>query len=144
MTAQEMWAKFADQTGISDEYDAWAFGDDPDTLAQLVTEGIKTGTSSAYAFYPLENEPLPQVGEYNVILDSRERAVCITRTTRVYVTTFREVSSDHAWKEGEGDRSLSYWRKVHEDFFTKDLASAGLTFDWDMKVVCEEFSKVYP
>lgn len=27
---------------------AWQFGDEPDTLAQLVVDGIKTATCSAY------------------------------------------------------------------------------------------------
>ncbi|WP_406946736.1 ASCH domain-containing protein [Lactiplantibacillus plantarum] len=25
--------------------------------------------------------------------------------------------NDHAYLEGEGNRSLEYWRKVHKDFF---------------------------
>ena len=32
-----------------------------------------------------------------------------------------EVSEEHAYKEGEGDRSLAYWRAVHEEFFTKEF-----------------------
>ena len=144
MNAQEMWTKFAEQTGISHEYEAWPFGDDPDTLANLVLKGIKTGTASGYPFYILEGEPLPKEGGYNVILDSQGNAVCITRTTKVYVTPFRSVTSDHAWKEGEGNRSLDYWRKVHESFFIKEMESIGQTFDWNMDVVCEEFIKVYP
>ena len=144
MTAQELWNQYTTKENISAGYDAWAFGDDPDTLANLVLQGIKTGTASAYPFYALEGESLPEVGGYNVILNSREEAVCITRTTKVYVTSFREVSAEHAWKEGEGDRTLEYWRKVHERFFRKELEAVGLSFDWDLKVVCEEFTKVFP
>lgn len=46
--------------------------------------------------------------------------------------------------EGEGDKSLAYWRQVHEEFFTEWLEEAGLTFTPDSKVVLEEFRKVYP
>ena len=144
MTAQELWKQYSTKDNITAEYDAWAFGDDPDTLAALVLQGIKTGTASAYPFYALEGEPLPEEGGFNVILNSREEAVCITRTTKVYVTSFREVSAEHAWKEGEGDRTLEYWRTVHERFFREELETAGLPFDWDLKVVCEEFTKVFP
>ncbi len=42
MTAEELWEK----SGIDGEYDAWAFGDDADRLAELVKIGIKTATSS--------------------------------------------------------------------------------------------------
>jgi len=144
MTAQEMWQIYSELSGVSAEYDAWAFGDDTDGLAQLVLAGIKIGTASAYPFYALEGEALPDEGGYNVILDTKDQAVCITRTTKVYVTPFRNVTAEHAWKEGEGDRSLEYWRRVHENFFKKELEEVGLPFDWNMNVVCEEFIKVYP
>jgi len=144
MTAQEMWERFVKEKNIEDaEYDAWAFGDDADKLADLVRCGIKTGTSSAYPLYEVENEPLPEASGYSVILDSKDEAVCIIENTKVYVVPFGEVSSDHAFKEGEGDRSLTYWRKVHEAFFTACMEEAGLTFDESMKVVCEEFWVVY-
>ena len=119
-------------------------GDDPDTLAELTRKGIKTATASAGPLYELEGEPLPQAGEYSVILGSRDEAVCVIRTTRVYTTPFCEVTAEHARKEGEGNRSLAYWRQVHEDFFRTELAGAGLEFTPDMPVVCEEFEVVYP
>ena len=53
-------------------------------------------------------------------------------------------SADHAYKEGEGDKSLAYWRQVHEDFFKDCFGEAGLAFTPDSKVVLEEFRKVYP
>jgi len=144
MTAQEMWEVFVKEKNIEDaEYDAWAFGDDTDGLAELVRQGIKTGTSSAYPLYELDGEPLPEASGYSVILNLKEEAVCIIENTKVYIVPFCEVSSDHAFKEGEGDRSLTYWRKVHEAFFTACMEEAGLTFDESMKVVCEEFWVVY-
>ena len=145
MTAEQMWAEFAAQNNLGDtDWDAWAFGDDTDGLAQLTLEGIKTATSSAFPFYELEGEPLPKAGEYSVILDSREEAVCIIRTERVSVVPFRVIGADHARREGEGDLSLTYWRNVHEAFFAKELTEAGMVFDEDLPVVCEEFRKVWP
>lgn len=144
MTAEQMWQAFSEKSGISAEYDAWAFGDDPDTLAELVLQGIKTATCSALPFYALEGEPLPREGEYSVILDSRNQAVCVIQTTRVYQTSFEAVTAEHAWKEGEGDRSLAYWRQVHEAFFTEELSQAGMAFSQDLMLVCEEFLRIYP
>ncbi len=71
MTAEELWTK----SGLDGEYEAWAFGGSPDELAQLVKNGIKTATCSAFCFYELEEEPLPQIGEYSIILDAKEEAV---------------------------------------------------------------------
>ena len=139
MNAQEMWQA----SGLTGEYEAWAFGGDGDTLADLVRRGIKTATASAEPLYALEGEELPRVGEYSVILDTRDNAVCIIRTTKVYVTPYQDVTAEQAYKEGEGDRSLSYWRRVHEDFFRKEMEAAGLTFTEAMGVVCEEFEVVY-
>ena len=139
MTEREMWEK----SGLTGEYEAWSFGDDADILADLVKRGIKTATCSAYDFYELEEEELPKAGDYSVILDSEENAVCILKTTKVYVTPFNEVTAEHAFREGEGDRSLEYWREAHEKFFTEEFREIGREFDLSMKVVCEEFEVVY-
>lgn len=139
MTDKELW----DKSGISGMYEAWAFGGAPDKLARLVVSGIKTATCSALVLFELEDEPIPKPGDYSVVLDSVGNAVCIIRTTRVYVVPFEDVSEDHAFKEGEGDRSLGYWRAVHEEFFTEELATVHLQFDKRMELVCEEFELVF-
>ena len=145
MTPQEMWNKYKQSNpSIGDEIDAWAFGVEPDLLADLVLRGEKTATASAYDLYTLEGEPLPQEGTFDIILDSQNQAVCIVEITKVSVEPFSQVSAQHAYKEGEGDKSLTYWRQIHEDFFTDCLGQAGLTFTPESKVVLEEFRKVYP
>ena len=65
-------------------------------------------------------------------------------TSKVYVIPYKDVTEAHAWREGEGDRTLSYWRKVHQAFFTECLEQQGLSFSEEMSVVCEEFSRVFP
>ena len=145
MTPKEMWQAYKKiNPEIGDTIDAWAFGASADELADLVLCGEKTATSSAYELYKLENEPLPQAGSFDVILDSQEKAVCIVEITKVSVLPFNEVSADHAFKEGEGDKSLAYWQQVQQAFFTECLAEAGLEFSQEMGVVLEEFRKVYP
>ena len=143
MTPQEMCNAYKKiNPSIGDEIDAWAFGVEPDLLADLVLRGEKTATASAYDLYAAES--LPQEGTFDVILDSQNQAVCIVEITKVSIQSFNQVSAQHAFKEGEGDKSLAYWRQVHEDFFTDCLGEAGLTFRPESKVVLEEFRKVYP
>ena len=145
MTPQEMWNAYKEiNPSIGDEIDAWAFGLEPDLLADLVLRGEKTATASAYDLYALEAESLPQEGTFDVSLDSQNQAVCIVEITRVSVQPFSQVSAQHAFKEGEGDKSLAYWRQVHEDFFTEWMREAGQNFTPESKVVLEEFRKVYP
>ena len=144
MTGKELWESFISDNNITDcEYEEWAFGTQADLLAHLVLIGEKTATASAYPLYELENEPLPTEGEYSVILDSRDNAVCVIQTKKVTVLPFNEVSAEQAYKEGEGDKSMAFWREVHEKFFTECLLEAGREFTPDMKVVCEEFVVVY-
>ena len=145
MTHQELWAAYkAVNPEAGDGYEAWAYGADPDTLAELTRTGLKTATASAGVWYEIGEGPMPQAGEYSVVLNSREEAVCVIRTTRVYTVPFDQVGVEQAWREGEGDRSLACWRKVHEDFFRAELEEAGVEFSPSMPVVCEEFEVVYP
>lgn len=145
MLAEEMWKAYqVINPEIGDEIDAWQFGDDLDNLANLVLDGIKTATASAYELYEEDDEPLPQEGTYDVILDSQNQAVCIIKITKVSIVPFEDVSEDHAYKEGEGDKTLAYWRQVHRDFFEPYFKECGKIFCSDSPLVLEEFEKVYP
>jgi uncharacterized protein YhfF len=147
MTEKEMWNIYTKNNNVKNKnYTAWCFGgeaEEANELAELVVMGRKTATASAYELYKIENSPLPPVGDLNIILDTNNNAVCITETTKVYTCPFNQVSESHAFKEGEGDLSLEYWRKVHKDFFTKELSVYNLGFDENMIVVCEEFKVVW-
>lgn len=127
MKSDQMWQayKILNQT-IGDKIDAWAFGVEADYLAELVLMGQKTATSSAFDLYAVGNEPLPKENELSVILDSKENAICIIETTKVEVIPFKEVSENHAYKEGEGDRTLAYWQKLHET----SLANGCMRLDY--------------
>ena len=129
MTAEQMWHAYCESSGVSEQtpYSAWAFcggGAVGDELAQLVLAGTKTATASALAF-ELEKEPLPKVGEYSVILLDSGEAAGVICDTKVTLVPFDEVSGAHAVREGEGDRSLAYWKKVHREAFTPDFEAAG-------------------
>ena len=144
MTAKEMWHLFCNRSRPgTDEYEAWAFGGDPDKLASLVLAGTKTATASAYDLYAYDNEDLPKPGDYNVVLDSGDNAICVIRNTAVSVVPFKDVDEHHARREGEGDLSLEHWREVHRDLFTQWLEEAGLEFSDDMPVVLETFEVVF-
>lgn len=120
---------------------AWAFGDTPgmaDELSALVIGGKKTATSSLYAEYLQEGEPLPKSGQLNILLDSQGKPVALLETTGVEVLKFSEVSEEHAIREGEGDLSLEYWRTEHRRFWSK-----GKRFDDSTLVVTECFKVIF-
>lgn len=147
MTVKQMWEAFLKVTpeAAGEEVEAWCYGGkNADQLAALTAVGIKTATSSAFPMYKATGEPLPCANAYSVLMRTDGRAVCVLYTTRVYVAPFREIGEVHAWREGEGDRSLDHWRRVHEAFFSECMEKEGLTFNEDTDVVCEEFTKVFP
>ena len=141
MTAEELWRA----SGLSGGYDAWQFGCDPDGLAALVKAGIKTATASLACLYDGDpDEPLPHAGDRSVILDSLGEAVCIIETTAVEIVPFCDVTAEHAFREGEDDRSLESWRAVHRAFFAEELRGTDRTFDEQTEVVCESFRLLFP
>lgn len=146
MEANELWQEFIESNPLYEDhtFDSWSYGAAPDELAELTLKGTKTATASGHALYEAEGESLPSEGQFSVILDEQGAAVCIIRTEKVYATPFNEVSERHAYKEGEGDRSLDYWLKVHLEFFEPAYQEANLSFDGNSLIVCEEFELVHP
>ena len=144
MTKEEMWSEYQLINHSASTYEAWKFcGGGPcvDELATLVIKGIKTATASLYAEYG--DDPIPQVGDYSIILYNNDEACCIVQTTQVTLCPFDEVSSDHAFKEGEQDRSLESWKKIHYQFFLPYFKSRNLPFDEKTIIVLEEFKVVF-
>ncbi|MBE1554199.1 ASCH domain-containing protein [Sporosarcina limicola] len=119
---------------------AWMFGSLPDELAQLVIDGKKTATCSGNVFYELENEPLPAVGEYSIILNSNEQPVAIIKIIEVSLVPMNEVTEEFAVAEGEGPYEA--WKLAHERFFKSELQKVGLEFSEDMLLVCERFTLI--
>lgn len=123
------------------QMDGWSFGDTPemaDEIGELVVKGIKTATTSLLSEYEIEGEPLPKIGEQSFIKDSQGDPLCVIETTEVKVKTFGEVDEKYAFDEGEGDRSLGYWRKEHIRFFSKYCH-----VDENLKLVCERFKVIH-
>jgi uncharacterized protein YhfF len=125
---------------------AWAFGATPehaDELLALVLAGDKTATAGALWDYEAEGEPLPEVGGLSIVLDGAGHPRALIVTTEVRVVPFGEVEAEHAAAEGEDDRTLDSWRRVHEDFFTT-YAAHDRGFSPHMPVVLERFRLLYP
>jgi len=138
---EEYWAN--KQQPAPQTVTAWQFGAQPDYLAQQVINGVKTATCSGHVFYELENEPLPAVDDYSVVLNSVDEPVAIIRTSDVTIMPMNAVPESFARAEGEGDLSHAYWYRVHKEFFTMALAEHNLSFSDDMPLVCERFELVH-
>jgi uncharacterized protein YhfF len=127
-------------------YACWQFGhgvEQGDRLLAYVLSGSKRATTGALWTYEHEGLALPRPGEFSVVTDGSGVARCVLRTTSVSVLPFDQVDEGFAYVEGEGDRSLAYWRRVHWDYFVQELSSIGRVAAADMPVVCERFELVY-
>ncbi|MFE7064836.1 ASCH domain-containing protein [Sutcliffiella sp. NPDC057660] len=142
--SQEYWNEFWTSIGQEEprSVSAWQFGSKPDHLAQLVMDGVKTATCSGLIFYEMENEPLPAVEDYSVILNGNDEPLAIIKTVDVKLMPMNEVPEEFAVAEGAGDRTYQYWKDAHEKFFKKELSDLGLAFSEDMMLVCERFKVV--
>ena len=124
---------------------AWSFGGTPeqaDALLALVLDGTKTATAGARWDYEAEGEDLPEPGDLSIVLDGAGHPRALIAVTDVAVVPFDEVDAEHAALEGEGDLSLSHWREVHREFFTR-FAFHDKGFRDDMPVVCGRFRVLF-
>ena len=130
----------------SEPYVAEWFGDNPELaaeLAALIIEGTKTATCSALWEWQAEGQPLPKVGLKTIVLDGAEKPLCIIETIEVTITPYNQVETQFAYDEGEGDRSLDYWREAHWRYFSRVLPAINRQPTEEMPLVCERFRVVY-
>ena len=142
---EAFWSSFVAATGIDGPYEVWAFGDPslPELatdLALLVRDGPKRATAGLASDYEDENETLPEVGDLSVILDGEESPIFVIRTAAVEIRRFGDVDEAFAWDEGEGDRTLEWWRRAHLWFFEQQ----GIQIDEDTLMVLEHFELLGP
>ena len=129
-----------------EHYVAEGWGDSPrmaDELGALIADGTKTATCSALWEYEAEGEPLPETGVKTIVLDGNDDPLCIVETTEVEVRPYDDVDARFAYDEGEGNRSLEYWREAHWRFFSRTLPNVGKEPAMDMPLVCERFRVIY-
>jgi uncharacterized protein YhfF len=114
---------------------SFAFGDGvplADELLDLVLRGLKTATCST------EDEPNTSTpGERWIVLDGRGNPRCVIESTEVTYRRYSEVDAAFAYEEGEGDRSLAYWRSAHRRYLERQGK-----FSEDMMLMCERFRLV--
>jgi len=131
----------------SNRYETWHFCDneqDANELGALVQASVKTATSSLLWLYEAEGARLPEVGGLSIITNWDGDPLCIIETTEITIHPFNEVDASFAYDEGEGDRSLAYWRTAHWQCFSRELATISREPAEDMPLVCERFRLIWP
>lgn len=149
-SVKQMWEDYLKLLGenpnnTSRKYTAWHFCDneqDANELAELVVCGTKKATASLFLSYT-DKEELPEVGDLSIIINWNGEAQCIIKTTGVEIVPYKDVTEEFAATEGEGDKSLEYWRRAHWSYFSREMKEIGKEPTEDMLVVCEKFEVVF-
>ncbi|MBQ4913577.1 ASCH domain-containing protein [Maribacter sp. MMG018] len=116
---------------------------DANNCADLTKKGIKKAFSSSLLGIQHRKEKLPKIGDFIVITNWEGEAQCIIQLTSVTLRPYFSINESYAEKEGEGDKSLAYWKKVHWEYYTRELGSFGREPRDSMIIVCQEFKKVF-
>lgn len=116
---------------------------DADECAELVVKGIKKATATSLWWFEKNNEQLPKIGDQFVVTDWDGNAKAIIETTKIEQVPYNQITPEFAKTEGEGDKSLAYWKRVHEAYYKREMEPHGENFDKNMIIVCEYFKTIY-
>lgn len=136
--------EFRSETGYEGPVGYFAFDDTPEVqteLGRLVLDGPKRATAGLAADHEHDT---PTMGQHDVVLDGRGAPLCVIRTDEVRTLPYRERDPAFAWDEGEDDRTLDAWTRVHDRYFQRRAELAEMTFDEDSLVDFERFTVVWP
>jgi len=142
------WTRFcaASDRPATPQPEAWPFGDSvelADELLALVLQGPKRATAGSVDEFEYEGQPLPSVGDLEIVTDGSMRPQAVLELTDVRIGPMSSVDDAFAWDEGEGDRSRSSWVEAHTQFFTRFLPTIGQVFDPDMATIFQRFDLIY-
>ena len=142
------WSAFCRERGIDEatDYQAWYFGDTAELaheLVELVIHGPKRATAGLQWAIDVRPELAPIPNGYSVITEFDGTPRAVLRTTDIQTKPFAQVDAQFAWDEGEGDRTLEWWREAHWDYFSNVCAELGRAPTQDMPVVLERFELLW-
>lgn len=147
---RSFWDEFQSAMGYGASerfYEAFHFDDnerDANALASLVLAGTKRATAGLLWSFETARKPLPKPGALSVVTNWHCEPLCVIETTNVAIVPFDEVTERFAATEGEGDKTLRHWRRVHWRYLGRECKRIGKEPSLRMPVVCEEFAVANP
>ncbi|GEA61026.1 ASCH domain-containing protein [Vibrio comitans] len=132
----EKYTSFSSDYFCADEHNA-------NLCAQLILRGEKRASCSMEYWYSHEGEAMPAVGHLQVVTDWKGAPICIIEITSVNTCRYCDVTAEFAAEEGEGDKSLEWWREAHWKFFSLECQELRIEPTKEMLLVLERFKVVY-
>jgi uncharacterized protein YhfF len=147
-TVDAFWKRYTNSQEIDNRPcpDAFYFCDnrqDANVCAELVVAGIKQATAPSLWWFRTRGEDLPRVEEYFVVTNCDGKPQAEIQTTVVEVVPFGLVDAAFAHAEGEDDRSLTEWRRVHRSYYAREMGGDESKINDGFEVVCHRFRCVF-
>lgn len=120
----------------ADEYNA-------NLCADLIVRREKQASCSMKYWYSHKGEPMPEIGHLQVVTNWYGDPMCIIEITCVTECRYCDVGEAFAAAEGEGDKTLAWWREAHWAFFSVECKALGIEPTEDMLLVLERFEVVF-
>ena len=146
-TIEKFWNDFLENKGLSSEtkyIDAFHFCHTEElanALLELVLQGKKKATCSAYLGYASEND-IPKIGSYSIVTNFAGEPFAIIQTTNVTILPLNKVTWEMAKREGE-DEIMDTWIEGHCKYFKQEAEEEGFAYSEDMPIVFEDFEVIY-
>ncbi len=115
---------------------------DANECAELVVQNIKQATTASVWWYNKMGENMPQVGDLAIVTDWHGNPKALIRNEKVEIVKFADITEEYATIEGEGDKTLAYWKRVHWDYYSREMQAYNETPTEDMELVCEIFQTI--
>ena len=143
------WQAFRRHEGMnSSRYEVTSFKtprEVAESLLELMIAGVMRATASPMPIFgPRHEEPVPEVGDYAVLLDTHNRPQLIWRTTGVSVGPLSAVTDRFIWQSGEDSGEREDWLARIASNFSKNGKRYGFEMHADIETVFETLEVVWP
>ncbi len=147
----EIWKKYLESIGENTENTKKTYvvehfevtKESANNLLRLILEGKKRATAGCLWSYEYDNQKIFGAGDLTIVTDWDGIPGCIIQTKSAIIKKYNEITEEDAMKEGEGDLTIEYWRRVHKEYCQYECKRIGKKFEEDMPMVFEEFEVVF-
>lgn len=112
-------------------------------INSLVANREKVGTFPLPWYFEKTKQPLPKPGDFIMLVDFDGAPQALVRTSRLESRTWATITEDDIAIDGPTMRTMSAWKKVHFEHWTRQLTGTGRSIVDDMPVLVERFDLVY-
>ena len=105
---------------------------------------MRAATGPIYFFENERFEPMPEIGDHALLMDSSECPRLIWRTTNWSVAPLSSVGEEFVWRDGIGDGDRLEWLRLHQAEYARQGRIYGFEMHSNIETVFVSFEVVWP